>query len=119
MTCIFRMCTALKLSGSEHIAEEVTSETFFKALHSIGKFRGQCDIRVWLCQIARNCYISSSTCCRHILAANPEKCGSNMSMIAMINQIISDGTKEPVEQTASRFGSWKKMTTAIGALWRS
>ena len=56
---------------------------------------------------------------RHILAANPEKCGSNMSMIAMINQIISDGTKEPVEQTASRFGSWKKMTTAIGALWRS
>ena len=49
----------LKLSGSEHIAEEVTSETFFKALHSIGKFRGQCDIRVWLCQIARNCYISS------------------------------------------------------------
>ena len=46
----------LKLSGSEHIAEEVTSETFFKALHSIGKFRGQCDIRVWLCQIARNSY---------------------------------------------------------------
>lgn len=47
------------LSGSEHVAEEITSETFFKALHSIGKFRGQCDIRVWLCQIARNCYISS------------------------------------------------------------
>jgi len=48
-----------RLSGSEHVAEEITSETFFKALHSIGKFRGQCDIRVWLCQIARNCYISS------------------------------------------------------------
>ena len=39
-----------RLSGSEHVAEEITSETFFKALHSIGKFRGQCDIRVWLCQ---------------------------------------------------------------------
>ena len=48
-----------RLSGSEHVAEEITSETFFKALHSIEKFRGQCDIRVWLCQIARNCYISS------------------------------------------------------------
>ena len=46
----------LKLSGSEHVAEEITSDTFFKALRSIGKFRGSCDMRVWLCQIAKNCY---------------------------------------------------------------
>ena len=44
------------LSGNEHIAEEITSETFFKAMRSIGSFRGDCDIRVWLCQIAKNCY---------------------------------------------------------------
>ena len=30
----------LKLSGSEHVAEEITSDIFFKALRSIGKFRG-------------------------------------------------------------------------------
>lgn len=36
----------LKLSGSEHVAEEITSDTFFKALRSIGKFRGSCDMRV-------------------------------------------------------------------------
>ena len=47
-----------KLSGSEHIAEEITSETFFKALNSINSFRGECDTRVWLCQIAKNCYYS-------------------------------------------------------------
>ena len=45
-----------KLSNSEHIAEEITSETFFKAMKSIGSFRGECDIRVWLCQIAKNSY---------------------------------------------------------------
>ncbi len=45
-----------KLSGSEQIAEEITSETFFKALQSINKFRGECELRVWLCQIAKNCY---------------------------------------------------------------
>ena len=45
-----------RLSGNDHIAEEITSETFFKALQSINKFRGECDIRVWLCQIAKNCY---------------------------------------------------------------
>lgn len=45
-----------RLSGDENTAEEITSETFFKAMRSIGSFRGNCDIRVWLCQIAKNCY---------------------------------------------------------------
>ncbi len=45
-----------RLSGDEHVAEEVTSETFFKALKSIDNFRGECEIRVWLCQIAKNSY---------------------------------------------------------------
>ena len=45
-----------RLSGDEHIAEEITSETFFKALKSIDSFRGECEIRVWLCQIAKNSY---------------------------------------------------------------
>ncbi|MBP3632341.1 MAG: RNA polymerase sigma factor [Oscillospiraceae bacterium] len=52
----------LKLSGSEHVAEEITSGTFFKALRSIGKFRGSCDMRVWLCQIAKNCYSPVKSC---------------------------------------------------------
>lgn len=42
-----------QLSGNEHIAEEITSDTFFKAMKSIDDFRGECDIRVWLCQIAK------------------------------------------------------------------
>lgn len=47
-----------KLSHGEEIAEEITSETFFRALSSINSFRGECDVKVWLCQIARNCYYS-------------------------------------------------------------
>ena len=47
-----------RLSGNEHIAEEITVDTFFKAMNSIDSFRGDCDIRVWLCQIAKNCYYS-------------------------------------------------------------
>jgi len=45
-----------RLSGDEHTAEEITSEVFFKAMRSISSFRGDCEIRVWLCQIAKNCY---------------------------------------------------------------
>ena len=48
----------LRLSGNEHLAEEITSETFFKAMKSIDSFRGDCDVRVWLCQIAKNSYYS-------------------------------------------------------------
>lgn len=47
-----------RLSRDEHLAEEITSETFFKAISSIESFRGDCDIRVWLCQIAKNCYFT-------------------------------------------------------------
>ncbi|MBR6801208.1 MAG: RNA polymerase sigma factor [Eubacteriaceae bacterium] len=48
----------LRLSGDEHIAEEITSRTFFKALRKIDSFRGDCDVKVWLCQIGKNEYYS-------------------------------------------------------------
>ena len=48
----------LRRSGSEDTAEEVTCETFFKALRSIGGFRGECGIFTWLCRIADNCYLT-------------------------------------------------------------
>lgn len=47
-----------RLSGDGELAEEITSETFFKAMRSMDRFRGDCDIRVWLCQIAKNCYFT-------------------------------------------------------------
>ena len=59
----------LRLSGSEHIADEITAETFFKAMRSIGDFRGECDLRVWLCQIAKNCYYSHQRKNRHLISA--------------------------------------------------
>ena len=47
-----------RLSNNEHIAEEITADTFFKAMRSLDNFRGDCDIRVWLCQIAKNNYLT-------------------------------------------------------------
>ena len=42
----------------EHLAEELTEQVFFQALKALPKFRGECDIRTWLCAMARNCYLS-------------------------------------------------------------
>ncbi|CZR00044.1 RNA polymerase sigma factor [Trichococcus collinsii] len=40
------------------VAEEVTQDTFFKALKSIDSYKGECKLRVWLCQIAKNTYFT-------------------------------------------------------------
>ena len=48
------------LCRDAHLAEEVTQETFFKALKSMDSFRGQCKLYVWLCQIAKNTYFTLS-----------------------------------------------------------
>ena len=47
-----------RLSGDEQLAEEITSETFVQVMRSIGSFRGDCDLRVWICQIAKNTYFT-------------------------------------------------------------
>lgn len=49
---------AYALARDKTLAEDITSETFAKAMSKLHTFRGSCDIRVWLCQIAKNSYIS-------------------------------------------------------------
>jgi len=50
---------ALSLSGDAHAAEEITQETFFKAMASLNGFRGESSMKSWLCAIAKNLWISS------------------------------------------------------------
>ena len=42
--------------GDEQLAEDITSETFFRALRAAGSFRGECSVRSWLCQIAKTAF---------------------------------------------------------------
>ena len=41
------------LTGNEDTAEEIVQETFFVAVKDIRKFRGECKISTWLCQISK------------------------------------------------------------------
>ncbi|MDL2207002.1 RNA polymerase sigma factor [Eubacteriales bacterium OttesenSCG-928-N13] len=41
-------------------AEEITQQTFFKAIKAVDRFDGRCTLRVWLCQIAKNLYFDES-----------------------------------------------------------
>ena len=39
--------------GDYDLAEELTQETFYRAIKNSAKFRGDCKMSTWLCQIAK------------------------------------------------------------------
>ena len=41
------------LTGNRETAEEITQETFLVATKNIEKFRGECKLSTWLCQISK------------------------------------------------------------------
>ena len=45
------------LCGDYNIAEELTQETFYKAIKGIKKFNYKCKTSTWLCKIAKNTWI--------------------------------------------------------------
>ena len=56
-TSIYRYLLGLTKNAS--IAEEITQETFYKALKNINKYNPQYQMLTWLCQIAKNTYYST------------------------------------------------------------
>lgn len=51
---VYRFTLGLTQDQDGSLAEEITQETFFKALKAFEKFDGSKDIRAWLFTIARN-----------------------------------------------------------------
>ncbi|MCL2202975.1 MAG: sigma-70 family RNA polymerase sigma factor [Defluviitaleaceae bacterium] len=44
----------LSVTGDADVSEELTQETFFRAMGTIKQYDGRCALRVWLCQIAKH-----------------------------------------------------------------
>ncbi len=44
----------MTLCGEADLAEELTQETFYRAIRSSGGFDGSCKVSTWLCQIAKH-----------------------------------------------------------------
>ncbi|MDC7278935.1 MULTISPECIES: RNA polymerase sigma factor [Pseudobutyrivibrio] len=40
-------------NGNKDLAEDLTQETFYRAIKNIKSFRGDCKVSTWLCQIAK------------------------------------------------------------------
>lgn len=52
---------ARRLTGSDEAAEELTQQTFFKALKSLDSFQGRSDEVTWLCSIAKHEFLNRKT----------------------------------------------------------
>lgn len=48
----------LSLCSDPSLAEELAQDTFYRAIEHSDTFRGECKLSVWLCQIAKNCWLS-------------------------------------------------------------
>ena len=47
----------MTLAKKQHMAEEITQETFYRALTAKSEFRGKSNALTWLCAIAKNLFL--------------------------------------------------------------
>ena len=80
----------LKLTHDASAAEEITAETFFRAMNAMDRFRNESSVRSWLCAIARNIFLDR---------ARKNSRESDLSDTLMMR--IPDPKPDP-EQTAMR-----------------
>ena len=79
------------LTHNSDISEELTQETFYRAVKNINKFKGNCKMSVWLCQIAKNLWYDELKKNKKI--QNIEEIFFIQSEEEIENNVISNDTK--------------------------
>lgn len=66
----------LSMSSNPELSEELTQETFYRAFKNIHKFKRECKLSSWLCQIGKNTYLSWAKKQKHLVEIPPDAEGS-------------------------------------------
>lgn len=61
------------LTHDSDISEELTQETFYKAVNKIHTYKGKCKISVWLCEIAKNLWYDECRKNRKMIKTDQEE----------------------------------------------
>ncbi len=61
------------LTHDRDISEELTQETFYKAVNKIHTYKGKCKISVWLCEIAKNLWYDECRKNRKMIKTDQEE----------------------------------------------
>ncbi|WP_411169412.1 RNA polymerase sigma factor [Clostridium sp. MB05] len=87
----------LNYTKDVNLSEELTQETFLRAIKSIHKYNGKCKISVWLCQIAK-----------HLLFQEWSKRGKTINVSFDENiKISGDSTEELVISNENKKSIYK------------
>ena len=89
------------LYGNEDLSEELTQETFAIAVKEIGKFKGNCKVSVWLCQIAKNLWYDECRKHQKAIKMNEEN--------FLETQVSNDVTEEKVVQNEEKMALMNKL----------
>lgn len=88
------------LTHNREVSEELTQETFYRAVKKIHSFKGDCKISVWLCQIAKNLWYDE---CRK------NKKTINTDENVFLNIQDSNNTEEKTIQNEEKLTLYKKL----------
>ena len=87
------------LTHNNDISEELTQETFYKAVKKIDTYKGECKMSVWLCQIAKNLWY--------------DYCKKNKKVISVEKELVesysSDTTEEKVILNDEKISLFRKI----------
>lgn len=88
------------LTHNNDISEELTQETFYKAVKKIDTYKGECKISVWLCQIAKNLWYDQCRKNKKII---------NINDIELFDIQELETTEEKVISNDEKISLYKKM----------
>ena len=88
------------LTHNNDISEELTQETFYRAVRKINTYKGECKMSVWLCQIAKNLWYDE---CRK------NKKFKNVSEEDLLNIEEKNTVEEKVISEDEKISLYKKM----------
>lgn len=88
------------LTHNNDIAEELTQETFYRAVKKINTYKGECKISVWLCQIAKNLWY--------------DQCRKNNKLVSvegtdLLNKQVLNTLEEQIISKEEKISLYKKI----------
>ncbi len=90
----------LCLTHDSDTSEELTQETFYRAVKSINRFKGDCKLSVWLCQIAKNLWYDE------FKKRNKFK---NIENVNLINFTTADNLEDYIILTDNKMELYRRM----------